>query len=103
MATDRKTLSTIKKETRKGLFFRRLHDPPPSDKRIKVIIGTLTRFVNPYGSPFSAGDASLHSPHWDERGLPGRPLALYAARIVAAPAGKYYRTAGQLTGKRFRL
>ena len=37
----------------------------------------------------------------DERGLLGRPLAPYAARIVAALAGKYHRTAGRLTGKRF--
>lgn len=37
-----------------------------------------------------------------ERGLLGRPLAPYGARIVAALAGKYHRTAGQLTGKRFR-
>ncbi len=36
-----------------------------------------------------------------ERGLPARPLATYAVRIVAALAGKYHRTAGQLNGKRF--
>ena len=34
----------------------------------------------------------------DEGGLLGRPLAPYAARIVAALAGKYHRRAGQLTG-----
>ena len=36
-----------------------------------------------------------------ELGMPVRPLAPYATRIVAALAGKYHHTAGQLTGKRF--
>ncbi len=37
----------------------------------------------------------------DERGLLGRPLAPYAARIVAVLAGKYHCIAGGRQGKRF--